>query len=175
MAVDPYIGEIMTIGFNFAPRGWALCEGQLLPISQNTALFSLLGTTFGGDGRTTFALPDLRGRSAVGVGTGAGLPPISWGQRGGSTSFTLSVAQIPSHTHTIRGTNNDGNTNDPANALPAKTGFGDNEYAVGKTANSNMQSDMAQNTGGGQSVSKRSPYLGLYQCIALQGTYPSRS
>ena len=175
MPVNPYLGELMTVAFNFAPRGWALCDGQLLPIASNTALFSLLGTAFGGDGRTTFALPDLRGRAGVGVGNGAGLPNITWGQRGGSTEFTLTVAEIPSHTHTIRGTNNDGNTNDPANALFAKTGFGDNEYAIGKSANSNMQSDMAANTGGGQSVQKRSPYLGLYQCISLQGIFPSRS
>lgn len=171
MAVDPYIGEIMTIGFNFAPRGWALCDGQLLPISQNTALFSLLGTTFGGDGRTTFALPDTRGRAGVGVGNGPGLPDTAWGQRGGSTSFTITTAQMPSHSHNFRAHNGDPTIGSPANALLSNSDI----FTIGKTANQNMQSDSIQNNGGGQSVVKRSPYLGLYQCIALQGTYPSRS
>ena len=98
---NPFIGQVNYIGFNFAPRGWALCDGQLLPIASNTALFSLLGTAFGGDGRTTFALPDLRGRTPLGVGNGAGLNDVTWGQRGGSENVTLTVAQIPSHNHTI--------------------------------------------------------------------------
>ncbi|MEX1309383.1 MAG: tail fiber protein, partial [Candidatus Sulfomarinibacteraceae bacterium] len=96
---SPFIGQIQLFGFNFPPRGWAFCEGQLLAISSNTALFSLLGTTFGGDGRTTFGLPDLRGRSAVGVGNGPGLSSVSWGQRSGAENVTLNVNTLPSHTH----------------------------------------------------------------------------
>ena len=100
-AVDPFIGEIMLVGFNFAPRSWASCDGQLLPISQNAALFSLLGTIYGGDGRTTFALPDLRGRTAIHTGTGPGLSSRPQGQRGGTETNTMTVAQMPSHSHTI--------------------------------------------------------------------------
>ena len=100
MSSNPLIGEIMTVGFNFAPRSWALCQGQLLAVSSNTALFSLLGTEFGGDGRTTFALPDLRGRLMKGVGHGPGLTTVRQGQRGGHDSVTLTVAQLPPHNHT---------------------------------------------------------------------------
>ena len=99
--MEPFLGQIQPFGFNFAPRGWAQCDGQILPISQNTALFSLLGTTFGGDGRTTFALPDLRSRSIVHIGTGAGLDNIKWGERGGATTHTLTLAQMPSHNHNV--------------------------------------------------------------------------
>ena len=99
---EPFIGEIRIFGFNFAPRGWALCDGQLLPISQNSALFSLLGTIYGGDGRTTFALPDLRGRAALHEGTGPGLSPRQLGQRSGSETNTLTVNQLPPHTHQAR-------------------------------------------------------------------------
>ena len=96
---EPFIGQIQIFGFNFPPRGWSFCDGQLLPIAQNTALFSLLGTTFGGDGRTTFGLPDLRGRVAIHPGTGPGLPPVTWGQRGGAASTVLTTNQMPNHNH----------------------------------------------------------------------------
>ena len=98
---EPFIGQITLVGFNFAPRGWAFCEGQLLSISQNTALFSLLGTTYGGDGRTTFGLPDLRGRVPIGPGTGPGLPSYSWGQKGGADREALAINQMPGHSHTV--------------------------------------------------------------------------
>jgi microcystin-dependent protein len=169
---NPFIGQVNSVGFNFAPRGWTLCDGQLLSITSNTALFSLLGTTFGGDGRSTFGLPDLRGRSIVGVGTGAGLTPISSGERGGSTSITITTAHMPSHTHSLRGSNNEANATSPANALLAVDVEG---YVSGKTANLSMQADAIQNTGGGQPLTIRNPFLGLYMCIALQGTYPSRN
>ena len=97
--MEPFLGQIMPVGFNFAPRGWALCNGQLLAISAYSALFSLLGTAFGGNGRTDFALPDLRGRIPLHVGTGAGLNPVSWGQKAGSDNHTLSVSEMPSHNH----------------------------------------------------------------------------
>ena len=98
---EPFIGQIMMVGFNFPPRGWAQCNGQLLPISSHTALFSLLGTTFGGDGRTSFGLPDLRGRIAKHIGQGPGLANVTWGQRGGRENVTLTIANMPSHTHTV--------------------------------------------------------------------------
>ena len=100
--MDPFIGQIQAFGFNFAPAGWAHCNGQLLAISQNTALFSLLGTTYGGDGRTTFGLPEMRGRSIRHVGTGPGLSAVSWGQRGGATTATLIAANLPSHNHGVQ-------------------------------------------------------------------------
>ena len=118
---DPFIGQIMPVGFGFPPRGWALCEGQLLSISQNTALFSLLGTTYGGDGRTTFGLPDLRGRSMVSPGTGPGLPQIRWGEKGGAASHTLTAAQMPAHTHTFAppGSSSAASTDTPTGNYPA--------------------------------------------------------
>ena len=98
---EPFLGQIQMFGFNFAPRGWSTCNGQILPIAQNTALFALLGTTFGGDGRTTFSLPDLRGRDAVHVGTGPGLPTVRWGQRGGTHTYNIAIANLPAHNHTV--------------------------------------------------------------------------
>ena len=122
---DPLIGQLMLVGFNFCPRGWADANGQLLAISSNTALFSLLGTTYGGDGRTTFALPDLRGRSAVHVGNGPGLPSVSQGQRGGSTSFSIATNNMPSHSHaataTAHGVEAAANQTDPAGHALAET------------------------------------------------------
>jgi microcystin-dependent protein len=174
--MTPFLGQIQPFGFNFAPRGWAMCNGQLLPISQNTALFSLLGTTFGGDGRTTFALPDLRGRSMIHVGTGPGLTPINWGQRSGNEWTTLTVSNLPSHTHT---------GNIVAERALATTANPEGRMLGGATAyvdpnpanNKNMAAGSLQinNTGGGTEFSNRSPYLGVYVCIALQGIYPSRN
>jgi microcystin-dependent protein len=170
--VEPSLGEVDYVGFNFAPRGWALCDGQILPINSNQALFSLLGTTFGGDGRTSFGLPDLRGRSIVGVGNGPGLSSMSWGQRGGSASVTITTANLPSHTHTLKATNNAPNATSPNNAL---LGIDVESYVTGKTANLTMQADAIANAGGSQALNIRSPYLGLYNCIALVGVYPSRN
>lgn len=191
---DAYIGEIFQVGFNFAPRGSALCDGQLLPISQNSALFSLLGTTFGGDGRTTFGLPDLRGRSMVHPGNGPGLPTVSWGERGGSASFTLSAAQIPSHNHTaatsvdnvsvtLHANSGRGNSSSPDGtvmSVKSRTNIYSSSApdvtmnSAAATASATASTTVG-NTGGSQSVNKRSPYLGVYHVIATVGIFPSRS
>ncbi|MFK8008441.1 MAG: phage tail protein [Saprospiraceae bacterium] len=188
--MTPFIGEIVMFGGNFAPRGWAFCEGQLLAISSNTALFSILGTTYGGDGRTTFALPDLRGRVPISPGTGPGLPSYKLGQRGGAPTETLNVLQIPAHNHvtqsTVTGTvtvgvNNepsDGSTDPDGNHLGQATGIYNGDDATGSlegvTANfaSTVQVGM---TGNSQAHNNMQPYLAVYYIIALQGTFPSRS
>lgn len=174
---EPFIGEIRAFGFNFAPRGWAHCDGQILPISQNTALFSLLGTTFGGDGRTTFALPDLRGRVALHPGAGPGLPPYNWGQRGGSHQTTITVNELASHTHAgkIRASGDPANTNTPlGNALALAEAYSDQDLAP-TPLETRPGTVMTDATGGGQSFSTQPPYLGVYHCIALVGIFPSRS
>ena len=169
---EPFIGELKTFGFNFAPRGWALCEGQLLPIAQNTALFSLLGTTFGGDGRTTFALPDLRGRYAVGVGNGPGLSSYRWGQKGGAETHTLTTAQMPQHKHSLNAESALATVPNPTgNMLGGHVGY----VPQGSTADIAMHANSVSNTGGNQSFDLRTPYLGLYVSIALTGIYPSRN
>src|SRR3546814_1398233 len=117
--MEPFLGQIMMVGFNFAPRGWALCQGQLLPISQNQALFSLLGTTYGGDGRTTFALPDLRGRCAIGMGQGPGLANYTQGEMAGQENVTLISTQMPQHTHSLAASSTNGTVSDPTNAVIA--------------------------------------------------------
>ncbi|MCI5084171.1 MAG: tail fiber protein, partial [Saprospiraceae bacterium] len=129
--MNPFIGQIQAFGFNFAPRGWAFCHGQLLAISANTALFSLLGTTFGGDGRTTFALPDLRSRSIRGVGSGPGLDHVSWGERGGRYEVTLSVSNLPSHNH----------TGEIAFGGSANGAIGSNKYLAANTIGTNIFAD----------------------------------
>lgn len=176
--MEPFLGQIQPVGFNFPPRGWAFCEGQLLAISQNDALFSLLGTTFGGDGRTTFGLPELRGRSIVGVGSGPGLSPIRWGQKGGAENVTLTLPLMPSHNHvsTVRLGSGVANTaagtgNNLASNAVADTIFNTGAFS-GQMANGNVA---VGNTGGGQSFGIRSPLLGIYCCIALVGIYPSRN
>lgn len=177
--MEPFIGMIVMFGGNFAPRDWAFCEGQLLPISSNTALFSILGTIYGGDGRTTFALPDLRGRTAIGPGTGPGLSSYSQGQKGGVESVTLNTTQIPSHNHTATGQlkSNGGPGDSPS---PAGAYFGEaNDDIYASSAGSTMASDgvnvTVNNNGGGQSHENRPPYLACYYIIALSGIYPSRS
>jgi microcystin-dependent protein len=168
---NPYLGQIMQVGFNFAPRGWALCDGQLLPISQNSALFSLLGTTFGGDGRTTFGLPDLRGRIAKHPGNGPGLNPVSWGERGGAEGHTLSVSQLPAHHHAVRGKNVDGEDSDPSGRYFGKSSPEDLYVSPGSLS----AMGATTNTGGNREFNIRNPLLGIYHCIALQGVFPSRS
>ena len=170
--MEPFLGQIQPFGFNFAPRGWAMCDGQLLPIAQNTALFSLLGTTFGGDGRTTFALPDLRGRVIKHIGTGAGLIPVRWGQRGGAETVTLNVAHIPAHNHLMFVNDSGGLEDDPAGRVIGNAGLAAfNDAANGKT----LKSDAIANTGGGQAFGIDNPYLGINVCIAMTGLFPSRS
>ena len=166
--MEPFIGQIMLFAGNFAPRYWAFCEGQLLPIAQNAALFSILGTTYGGDGITTFALPDLRGRAPIHPGTGPGLTYRTLGERGGVESTYLSIANLPSHNHGVPAAA-EGNTDDPSGNYIA--GAGINSFST-------VQNDSSQataNTGGGQPVNIMSPYLAMNYCIALQGIFPSRN
>ncbi len=174
--MTPFLGQIQAYGFNFAPRGWALCAGQLLPISANTALFSLLGTTFGGDGRTTFALPDLRGRSIVHVGSGPGLSHINWGQKGGAEQITLTTANLPAHHHAVTATTNDATLDEAAAGVRFGTA-GTPIYApaTSGTGTVALANDSTTQVGGSQAFQSRNPYLGIYFCIALQGVYPSRS
>lgn len=169
---EPFIGEIRIVGWNFAARGWAHCNGQLLAISQNSALFSLLGTTYGGDGRTTFGLPDLRSRVAIHPGRGPGLSDYRWGQRGGAESVTLTQAQMPNHTHTLRAHSEEGEETNPTNNRLA--GAAATMYA-GEAADVSMNADSVTSSGGGQPHTNVQPYLGVYHIIALQGLFPSRS
>lgn len=172
-AQEPFVGELRLFGNNFCPRNWAMAQGQLLPIAQNTALFSLLGTTYGGDGRTTFALPNFEGRTPVGVGRGPGLSNYVWGQRTGADMRVLSITQMPSHSHTMRASNNVIDTHDGAGDL-----FGDFGGFLAYGSNTNggqMNNATIANTGGGQSFSVQQPQIVMNWCIALAGVYPSRS
>jgi microcystin-dependent protein len=172
---EPFIGQIVMFGGNFAPRSWAFCDGQLLPISQNQALFSILGTTFGGDGRTTFGLPDLRGRVPLHPGSGPGLTTRRLGEKRGDETVTLTTNQIPSHTHTLRAKAGPGSTINPASASLAADASG---VAAGYTSaapDADMSSQSILNTGGSQSHQTMPPFLGVNFIIALVGIFPSRS
>ncbi|MCW5517436.1 phage tail protein [Muriicola sp. Z0-33] len=166
--MEPFIGQIQAFGFNFAPRGWALCDGSLLAISSNEALFSLLGTIYGGDGRTTFGLPDLRGRAPMHFGTGPGFSTRTIGQRGGSETNVIGVNNMPSHNHAIAAMA-EGDSDDPTGNVVA----GDGTNAFGTT--SDISAAPTANTGGGQAVNNMQPYLVVNYCIALTGVYPSRN
>jgi len=175
---EPFLGQIYLVGYNFAARGFSLCNGQLLPISQNSALFSLLGTTYGGDGRTTFALPDLRGRVPMHFGNGPGLTDRRLGQRSGQETVTLTAAEMPSHSHTVNATNADGDKGGPGGKILAASPPGGNgsETIYSDTApTKQMNSAMISNTGGSQAHQNMQPYLVLNYQIALQGIFPSRS
>lgn len=163
---EPFLSEIRVMSFEFAPKGWALCNGQLLPINQNQALFSLLGTTFGGDGRVNFALPDLRGRAPIHVGSGHTL-----GQRGGEQAHTLSIAEIPTHTHVLTATSSNASQPIPSGNLLARQAPA-NPY-TGSTSLAAMNSTSMANTGGSQAHLNMQPFLTLTFCIALQGIFPS--
>lgn len=171
---EPFIAEIRIFAGNFAPRSWAFCNGQLLPISQNTALFSLIGTTYGGDGRSTTALPNLEGRAPMHPGRGPGLTARRLGQRGGVEMVTLTEAQMPSHTHTLMATDEDGNRMDPANNTFAR---GTNMFIPFGSASptGNMADQALPNAGGSQAHNNLQPFLTMNFIIALQGLYPSRS
>ncbi len=201
---EPFLGEIRMVGFNFAPRGWAFCQGQLMSISQNTALFSLLGTMYGGNGQTTFALPDLRGRSPVGQGQGPGLSDVVIGEVAGTENVTILSNQMPTHTHTAVPTSNSITASGQA-AVPAATtgstqanpgpstvlgpisasGRAGALYATGAPDttlapfNVSVMGDMPGitigTTGGSQPLPIRNPYLGVNFVIALEGIFPSRS
>ncbi|MGV1009147.1 MAG: phage tail protein [Dermatophilaceae bacterium] len=167
---DQYIGEIRLFGFTYPPNGWAQCNGQLLSIQTNTALFSLLGTTYGGNGQTTFALPDLRGRVPVGSGQGPGLSPYDQGQLGGTERVTLTTGQMPMHNHVVAAASSATDKN-PSGALPAFTAAG---ASYGTTADLTMSPTMTGQMGGNGAHPNVPPYLALNWCIALVGEYPSR-
>ncbi|GAA5036642.1 phage tail protein [Microbacterium fluvii] len=174
---DPFVAEIRTVGFNFAPRGWALCSGQLLPISQNTALFSLLGTTYGGDGRSTFALPNLNGAMAIAPGQGPGLSQRDLGETSGSATVTLLESEIPAHTHGARAVAGAATTGDPAGATWANPRYGRvtrPAYAAAGSSPTTMSPQALTIAGGSQPHNNLPPYLGMYFVIALQGVYPPR-
>ena len=178
---EPFIGEIRTFGFNYAPKNWALCNGASMDISQNTALFSILGTIYGGDGRQNFLLPDLQGRVPSHPGTGAGLTPVKLGEKSGTEGVTLTTGQIPNHTHDVQASSLNANSKDPASRILAKarTGTGPNASDVQfYRPNANlkaMNTAAVESAGGGQSHDNMQPYLVLNLCIALQGIYPSRA
>lgn len=170
---DPFLGEIKLFGGNFAPQGWALCNGQLLSIAQNTALFSLLGTNYGGDGRTTFAVPDLRGRAPIHMGQGKGLTPRSIGSISGSESIALTFNECPPHSHIVSGANIANQTSPVGNFW--STDPNGNTAAYSTNANSVMSSGAIAATGAGQSHQNMQPYLVVNYIIALIGIFPSRS
>ena len=174
---DPFIGEIKMVGFNFAPRGWAFCSGQILGIAQNTALFSILGTTYGGDGRTTFGLPDLRGRSPMHGGNGPGLSGRTLGQRAGVETVTLTESQIGSHSHAWQVADEQGNQTSPANNALARSPTGRGGYALygNDAATAAMASQVVADSGGGQAHTNVQPALVVNFVIALNGIFPSRN
>jgi microcystin-dependent protein len=161
---EPFLSEIRLFSFAFAPKGWALCNGQFLPINQNQALFSLLGTTYGGDGRVNFALPDLRGRAPIHVGSGHTL-----GERGGEQAHTLTVAELPTHTHIANAASNDATQDLPTGNLLATAA---NQYAP-PPGTTSLHPQTIGNVGGSQPHQNMQPYLILSFCIALQGIFPS--
>jgi microcystin-dependent protein len=171
---EPFVGEIRMFGGNFAPRGFAFCNGQLLAVASNDALFSLLGTIYGGDGRTTFGLPDLRGRIPIHAGAGPGLTPHGMGDTGGTETNSLSQEQLPDHTHTLVGTTNFASDNSPAGNLPAVTAGAD-IYSTDGTTVTPMDSQMVGATGSSGAVGNLMPFTCVNFIIALSGVYPSRS
>src|SRR5262245_24052107 len=188
LTVDsPFLGQIQPFGFNFAPRGWAMCQGQLLSIAQNTALFSLLGTMYGGNGQTTFGLPDLRGRSLVGMGQGPGLTNIDQGEVAGSESATLIITQMPAHTHTatatstLQGAAEAGDKANPQGRMLASlpslyyTPPQGGQTYVPMFNQGVLTTVTVAPAGNSQPIPIRNPYLGMNMCIATQGIFPSRN
>ena len=178
---DPFVAEIRIFPFNFAPRGWAFCNGQLLPLSQNTALFSLLGTVYGGDGKSTFALPNLQGAAPMHTGQGQGLSQRFVGESGGSESVTLLQSEMPLHTHSVAATTINGNTDQPTGAILARGNFSfqGTSGSVPMYSTSPPDTQMGAQTlalaGGNLPHNNMQPYLTLNFCIALQGVFPPRS
>jgi microcystin-dependent protein len=164
---EPFLSEIRLMSFNFAPKGWAMCNGQLLPINQNQALFSLLGTTYGGDGRVNFGLPDLRGRVPLHVGSGHTL-----GERGGEQAHTLSVNELPQHLHLAQASSAVATTNTPTPGVALAQSVASAQYGPASTLVP-MAPDMLSNVGGSQAHLNMQPFLALTFCIALQGIFPS--
>lgn len=170
------LGEIRAVPFNFAPVGWATCDGQLMSISQNTALFSLLGTTYGGDGKSTFALPDLRGATPIHAGQGPGLSSYALGEAGGAETVTLNAYELPPHRHAVHATNSFGTSNSPVGAHFAEAHVGTTAETTYRNATDNLMSKTSfGGAGGNQAHNNMAPYLTLTFIIALQGVFPSRS
>ena len=163
---EPFLAEIKIISWNYAPKGWAFCNGQLLPINQNQALFSLLGTTYGGNGQTTFALPDFRGRAPVHVGAG-----FTLGQKAGEDAHTVTMSELPQHTHPVNASTAPGTVNIPTGNFLANS----NVSPYRTSANTNLSPQIVSNTGGSQPHENRQPYLVLNFVIALQGIFPSQT
>jgi len=168
---EPFVGEIRMFAGNFAPRGWAFCDGQLLAVSQNDALFSLLGTIYGGDGRTTFGLPDLRGRIPIHAGHGPGLSPRRLGSKSGAEKVTLTVNQLPSHSHPLQGTSATATSTDPVGNAPAG---GSADYLSPRLTPVAMAAQAVTATGGSRSHTNLMPFLCVHFIISLVGIYPSR-
>ncbi|HLH90093.1 MAG TPA: tail fiber protein [Xanthobacteraceae bacterium] len=180
--MDPFVAEIRIFPFNFPPKGWAFCDGQILPLSQNTALFSLLGTTYGGDGKSTFALPNLQGAAPMHPGQGPGLSLHALGEFGGSDAVTLLQSEIPAHTHTVNATTTKGSTDQPNGNLLGEGQFANqtssgpvNYYTGATTPQVQMNVFATSPTGGNLPHNNMMPYLTLNFCIALQGVFPPRS
>ena len=172
---EPFVAEIRIFAGTFAPRGWAFCDGQLLPISQNTALFSLIGTFYGGDGRTTTALPDLRGRVPMHPGRGPGLTARTLGQRGGSETVTLTEAQMAQHTHSLMASANPGDLNAPGSDRTLARSSGGFAYQQSAANLAQMNASSLSTVGGSQAHNNLQPFLTMNFIIALVGLYPSRS
>ena len=172
---DPFLGEIRAVGFNYAPQGWAMCNGQLLAINQNSALFALLGTMYGGNGQTTFGLPNLQSRVLIGMGNGPGLSNYFQGQIGGAEKVTMSSAQLPSHSHGVTASSQPASQESAQGGLlPSNVGKGSSLYTTaGSTVT--MATNMIQPTGNGAPVPTLPPYLAINFIIALQGIFPPRS
>jgi microcystin-dependent protein len=171
---DPFVAEIRIFPFNFAPKGWAWCDGQLMPLSQNTALFSLLGTTYGGNGKSNFALPDLQGRAPMHPGQGPGLSLHDLGETGGSETVSLLESEIPSHSHVMRAaTQDNADVNLVTNTASFAGSTGGTIYQT--TSNTQMSPNTLTPAGGDQPHNNLQPYLTFYFCIALQGVFPPRS
>jgi len=169
----PWLGEIALVPYNYAPTGWAMCNGQLLSISQNTALFSLLGTTFGGNGTSNFALPDLRGRAPIHAGQGTGLALRDLGEMGGEENHTLATGEMPAHNHTLEADGAVGSSDSPAGAVPAKNGAGIPQYSTHPVTP--MNAGGVGLTGGGLPHNNMPPYLVMNYVIALNGAFPPRT
>jgi microcystin-dependent protein len=172
-AQEPFVGEIRYVGFNFAPQGWALCNGQILPINQYQALFSLLGTSFGGDGVQTFALPDMRGRVPVASGQGPGLSNRNIGDQGGKESVALTIPQLPAHRHPIHASSAVGNSKAAAGNVPATNSSVGLIY-TNQAADASMDPKSSSSIGQNQPHENMQPFLGMTCIIALVGIYPSR-
>ena len=170
---EPFLAEVRMVGFNFAPRGWAFCDGQILPINQNQSLYSLLGTTYGGDGRTSFALPDLRGRTPIHVGASNGTHH-QLGSKSGEETHTLSANEMPQHTHIAKASNSQANLTAVSGNLLANS-LSELYVDANQADLVNLRSGTVTNVGGGQAHENMQPYLAVNFCIALQGLFPSRN